>query len=551
MKEKAYSLARNFSIKAKLTLGFGILVSLMVILTLLGVQNVNVIDQTLTEITDINSVKQRYAINYRGSVHDRAIAIRDVGMARSDSEMNGFINEIRQLETFYKDSEVKMKQMLSDGAPFTAQEKEILKRIDQIQASTLPLVESIINQKKSGSEVDSVLLEKARPAFTQWLGVINEFIDYQEAANQKATPEARSVAGGFQTQMLTLTAFAIGVSALVAFLLVRSLTNSLGGEPAEAQLVIGEMSQGNLAANVRSDKKGSILHSLAVMRDKLKGIAQEINTSATSLTQGVAEVSDASSVALKASEEQGRLTSDVVSQLESIAHSIERVASIAQETEANSKETSAHSMEGKSIAMKASEEMSRIAQTVLSTVEQIKVLQEKTSQIGGIVNVINGISEQTNLLALNAAIEAARAGESGRGFAVVADEVRSLAQRTSESTTQIERVISEVQRETMATVSMMETAQPQVESAKDKVASTTQLLQSIEGRASDSLAKVREVVMATNIQVEMVSGISGSVNRIAEMSERTIGSMQHNDYAAKSLGELAGGLKKVVGFFRV
>lgn len=78
--------------------------------------------------------------------------------------------------------------------------------------------------------------------------------------------------------------------------------------------------------------------------------------------------------------------------------------------------------------------MEKIALTVNSTVEQVKLLEAKTKDIGGILNVISGISEQTNLLALNAAIEAARAGESGRGFAVVADEVRQLAKRTGEAT---------------------------------------------------------------------------------------------------------------------
>ncbi len=141
----------QLKVRTRLALGFGTLVALMAILTVVGIQKVNFIDMTLSEVTDINSVKQRYAINYRGSVHDRAIAIRDVAMARNVEEMRAFEEEIKRLEAFYRESEQQMQSMMASDVPFTAKEREILQRIDDIQAKTLPLVQEVIAKKKTAN----------------------------------------------------------------------------------------------------------------------------------------------------------------------------------------------------------------------------------------------------------------------------------------------------------------------------------------------------------------------------------------------------------------
>ena len=104
-------------------LGFGVILAWMVFLTIWGIQKVSFIDNTLSVITDVNSVKQQYAINYRGSVHDRAIAIRDVVIARNASEIASFEREIDELAIFYADSERRMQEMLRSDAEFTGQER--------------------------------------------------------------------------------------------------------------------------------------------------------------------------------------------------------------------------------------------------------------------------------------------------------------------------------------------------------------------------------------------------------------------------------------------
>ncbi|MCG7499727.1 methyl-accepting chemotaxis protein [Vibrio sp. Of7-15] len=541
----------TMTVRSRLTFGFGVILALMILLTIIGIQKVNFIDRTLAEITDVNSVKQRYAINYRGSVHDRAIAIRDVSAARNLQEVNSFEKTIHELEAFYRESEQKMNDMLNSGVNFSAKERDILRKIDDIQRHTLPLIDEVLAAKKNMEPATDIILDQVRPAFITWLDTINEFIDYQEAQNQTLTPEAIAVAGGFQNLMMILSASSLLISVIVGLLIEKSFRNSLGGEPYVAQSKIKQMAQGDLTERMSNPYKGSILDSLSDMGEKITSIVSNIVGASNSLAVQIEEVSQGSSHVLESATHQANLTQTTAVKLDEMRHSIDQVASIATHTEENSEMTVDFAKEGRKIVNEAAQEMEKISITVNSTVQQIEQLESKTKEIGSIVNVISEISDQTNLLALNAAIEAARAGESGRGFAVVADEVRSLAQRTSDATSQIGTMITEIQTETAASVVAMNTTQPQVESGKAQTESASELLQNIEKQAGDSLEKVKEVALAASNQVLVIGDVSQAMTNISEMSGQSITRMQQNDQATDTLNELVAQLKQEVSYFKV
>ncbi|WP_182025764.1 methyl-accepting chemotaxis protein [Vibrio rotiferianus] len=541
----------QLKVRTRLALGFGTLVALMAVLTIVGIQKVNFIDMTLSEVTDINSVKQRYAINYRGSVHDRAIAIRDVVMARDTQEMRVFENEIKRLEEFYRQSDLLMQKMKADGVPFTEKELKILRSINEIQAQTLPLVQEVISKKENGEPVTTMLLDQVRPSFAMWLKVINEFIDYQEELNQKLTPIAREQASGFQSLMLALSGIALLISILVGFVIERSFRRSLGGEPFVAQSAIQTMAEGELTQDHSDRAPGSILHSLSLMSEKLSSIVSNIRGASEQLAEQVEEVSHGSRAVFDTAQQQASLTDQMAIRLERMHARIDEIAKIVHLSEQNSANTSENARDGRERIAAVAEQMLSVTAAVNGTVGQVKALEAKTRDIGGIVNMISDISEQTNLLALNAAIEAARAGESGRGFAVVADEVRNLAKRTGEATTQIESMLKEVQAQTVASVNAMESTQPQVESCQRNTEEATHLLVSIEKQAQDSLERVRDIVSATEEQVQVVSELVVAMDQISSMSKDSIDSMKNNDVASQNLNALSNRLKEEVAFFAV
>ena len=480
------------TINMRLATGFGVILLMMLTLTIIGTSQVNQIDNNITEINDINSVKQRYAIDFRGAVHDRAIAIRDVVILTNASDLSDTISLINELNNNYQISHEKMASLVDQ---MTDHERSLMKKIDKIEEHTLPLVENIIAAKRANNikHATMLLLTDARPSFVEWLDSINQFINLQEQTNHNLTDKTREITSSFELWMISLTALAVIIGAVIAYIISSKIKNAVGGEPQEA----------------------------------------------------------AEQQALYAADNQVTLTNSAVTNLANMSHSIHSVASAVKQTEDNSKITAQLSQQGSQSVQKVATEIGGISTTVKATVKQVNILQNHVKNIGDILSVIRSISDQTNLLALNAAIEAARAGESGRGFAVVADEVRQLAQRTGDATGDIEKMILQIQDNTQASVTAMETTVPQVESGLLLMDEANQLLQEIQQQANDSLEKVLEIVDSTSVQVATVSEISSGVEEIANMSKETSLSLKNNAQEAVALAELSKTLKQYISYFKV
>jgi len=540
------------TINLRLIIGFSVVLLMMVVLTIIGIYRVNFIDSTITQMTDVNSVKQRYAINFRGSVHDRAIAIRDVVFARTTDELNKDINDINKLDAFYQKSALEMRSQMSSPS-VTQEEKRIYAKINQIEQQTMPLIEQVITAKRSDklSTANDILLNQARPAFIEWLAIINQFIDYQESINQQATKEVRVVASSFQTWMITLTLIAIAIGSAVSFMISYQIKQSVGGDPKEAAKVVAKISQGDLTGEVNSCCPDSMMASVEVMQQQLKVTVNSIIASSNDLSGSAISVTAGSLQALTAADKQVEQTEYAKNNLTSMSNNLHNVVDTVRQTEDNSKATVDLSERGRKAVQNVAEEIENISTTVKATVSQVNVLEERTREIGDIINVIRGISEQTNLLALNAAIEAARAGETGRGFAVVADEVRQLAQRTGDATGEIESMINQVQEDTKASVIAMETTVPQVEKGLTLTHQANELLNDIQRQADDSLVKVLEVVSATNEQVTTIDDVSKGMEEITVMSQETSQTLKNNVEQAELLETLSKTLKKDTDYFTV
>ncbi|MBB3798641.1 methyl-accepting chemotaxis protein [Xanthomonas arboricola] len=265
------SLFSNLRIGQRLALGFLAIIVLMVILTVVGIQRVRSIDQQLTAINEVNSVKQRYAINFRGSVHDRAIALRDVVLLDDPADRHTAEQSIDKLAADYARSAKPLDDMIA--ASTDAEEKAILQRIKAIEQRTMPLIAQVRAFRDGADKphAEQRLLQQARPAFVAWLASINAFIDLQEAKNRAAAKDAVTTARGFAMLMVVSTVIALLLGATIAWLLTRSVVLPLRQSLRLAERINdGDLRSQDLPTS--KDESGQLLRAMQQMQRRLQDV---------------------------------------------------------------------------------------------------------------------------------------------------------------------------------------------------------------------------------------------------------------------------------------
>lgn len=539
------------TVQTRLLIGFGAVLIMMLVLTIVGINSVKAIDKSMTVITDINSVKQRYAINFRGSVHDRAIAIRDVVLVRENFELQSALKDISRLETFYNESRVPLDQLMIKGS--TPHEEDILALIKGVESKTMPLVKQVINQVQQGNkqQAEQLLLTKVRPAFVEWLAAINQFIDYQEVENQQATKMVRETAASFEGVMLALTGIAFLISGFIVYRIAKGLRVSLDGEPSEVANLLSKVAEGDLTQNIEVRYENSVLFSLKKTQKQLSSTVANIAGASKEINGQIDIVSSGSADVLDLVQQQREYTALATDNLNDMRDKTYTVSELLVQTEQNSSQTLSSCTSGSQSVNATATEIEKVLTTVSSALEKLQKLEQRTKDISGIISVISGISDQTNLLALNAAIEAARAGESGRGFAVVADEVRTLAQSTGSATSEIEAMLTEITKETADSVVAMESTLPKIEKGLALGVDSAELLKEIENQANDSLLNVRQVVGASKEQIVAIDELYEGMKSVADMADSSTTSLEKNNDVAVSLEQLAANLKEQIAYFKV
>ena len=339
---------------------------------------------------------------------------------------------------------------------------------------------------------------------------------------------------------------------ILAIVITRSITKPLKTMRAAVDNI--SQGDGDLTQKIQVDGQhelADIARSINRFIDNIESLVKSLMKSVASVSSSGSELFDITERSIELTRKQQASTSEVATAVNEMTATAQEVAQHAASTSSFTQEASERSRTSYDTVQDSIRTIHVMAENVGSTVDMINRVNEQTSEIHTILDVIHGIAEQTNLLALNAAIEAARAGEQGRGFAVVADEVRSLAQRTQQATGQINEMITDLLKVTKDTTDVINHSQEHVHELVDVANASGEALQAI----TDGMQQINDTVYQIASAAEEQSQVSDDINRsvvsIAEGADETAQGAGRIMLGSSSMGTELTSLMAIVRRFKV
>lgn len=304
-------------------------------------------------------------------------------------------------------------------------------------------------------------------------------------------------------------------------------------------------------ASRRQDEIGQLEQGMADMVSSLRQLIGHIGDGASMIASSTEELSAITQQTRSGAREQKLETEQVATAMHEMATSVQDVARSAVETASAVDHAAQDANGGARIVTKAIEQIESLTEEVQLTSQAVSNLAQESGRIGGMLDVIKSVAEQTNLLALNAAIEAARAGEAGRGFAVVADEVRGLAQRTQQSTQEIESLIAALQQGTSRAVQRMDASLSLTTDSVDLAREAGKALSNITSSIGAIQSMTQQIAAAAEQQGAVAEEINRSVLNVRSITEQAYTASEQTTQASMELARLGNTLQGHVQRFQV
>jgi twitching motility protein PilJ len=302
-------------------------------------------------------------------------------------------------------------------------------------------------------------------------------------------------------------------------------------------------------ATVTPDVTGPLADAINRVVEEIGRVLVEVKQTADRVAASCQSVDTQSDAVLKLAANERTQVTRMSQGLEQASQAMATVATLAQQCNENAGQSREQTQSARDTVGRTVEGMNKIRETIRETEKRFKRLAERSQEIRGIVDLISNIAERTRVLGLNASMQAAVAGEAGRGFAVVADEVQRLAENAHQSTTQIAKLVQNIQAETNDTIITMNNAISQVVEESHLAEQAGQQMQATQ-QTTDTLAdSVEHIASQAQEQAQTSLQLRERANHVRLTTQQTALALSKQRKQTMRLVEYAAALVNSVSEF--
>ena len=539
----------NLQIKQKMTLGLLVPLTLLVSICFLAINMmekieagvVSIYDDRVVPLEDLKIIGDDYAISVIDAINKANAGVftaRDASQALSNASRNINLKWDGYMATQLTDEESRLaKQAIQLFAPADREINRLIGKLDGLRG----LIAGQLN--------DNIvpLYEVIDPIS----GKISELVSLQIRVAGEEKESVHAIYSSSVRIFIVLTLIAIAASILIGLWVTRSVMRPIENIVTNLNLIRSESDLTVSFKRFNDDELGQISTNLTSVIEHLRGILNSIATAANTVGDSTIKLREFTRQSNERMQQQQAETEQTATAMNEMTATVAEVAQSTTAAADSAKDADTNAANGNAIVQQSISSMSSLSTQIDKAAEVIAHLANESQKIGSVLDVIKGIAEQTNLLALNAAIEAARAGEQGRGFAVVADEVRTLAQRTQESTREIESMIDSLQKGVQEAVSAMKLGTEQVHEANEKANLAGQALTEIVHSVDNISNMNTQIATAAEEQTCVAEDINRSIIAISDIATSSTLASQDLTSSVEELAALSESMRSQVGQFKL
>ena len=534
----------QLSLKMKLSLGFGVLLVIVVALGIIGYRSALQADQLSDEVEKQVTKKDNTLLM------DTSIQMQLAGLR--GFLLTGDENTLKLLEDGRTQFQQKADQV--ENALQTDAGKKLFVDFRSKYTGYISIMDQAVQLRRAGKSkeaIDLIFQPKTADLRGQLQAATTELIGMIAKLKDNATDGQNANESSTEIKMLSLAIAGVVLGLGIGIFISRSITSNITKMVAVIQeLAANDLTVADLEI-VSQDEIGQAGIALNKMKNNFREIMQNIAGTAEHVASASEELSTSATLQAQGAETQTNQTAQVATAMQEMSSTVLQVSENSNKAAEASRQAAETARRGGSIVEDTLGKMRTISDSVSGTAKKMEELGKSSDQIGRIAGVIDDIADQTNLLALNAAIEAARAGEQGRGFAVVADEVRKLAERTTTATKEIAQMIKTIQDETKAAVVAMEEGTKQVEDGVKTTGQAGDALKEIIHMSEQVGEMITHIATAATEQSSASEEVNTNMDQIAKLVKESADGAKQSAQACQDLSGLALDMQKIVSNFKL